>query len=310
MTVSDVLQIAVPNPFVEGRTRVYVIPSDPITLIDTGIATDKAFEALAAGLREHGLSVGDVQRVILTHKHIDHIGNAWKIQRESGAKILIHENECHAISDVDPGGKRFADLVAERLRGWNVPASDRPGDSSDARPKWKLESAEVEGLVDGQRIEIADGHLEVIHTPGHTMGSICLRYGPFLFSGDHILPDISPNVGGGDMRNRGMLRHYLTSLERVQNLDDEFQVMPGHGEPFTNVANRCDELLRHHEERLEKTLEILRAGPRVVYDVARELFGIMEDFHVVLGCAEANSHLEYLCEQGQVTCDRGEYRLT
>ena len=176
-------------------------------------------------------------------------------------------------------------------------------------PAWELEPATVKGLVDGQLIELADGHFEVIHTPGHTMGSICLRYGPYLFTGDHVLPDISPNVGAGDMRRSGMLEYFFASLERLQKMTDVVEVMPGHGEPFGDLRQRCRELVNHHEERLDKTVAILRDEPRTVYEVACELFGLLEDFHIVLGCAEANAHLEFLVDQCQVTSDDGKFRL-
>jgi glyoxylase-like metal-dependent hydrolase (beta-lactamase superfamily II) len=304
-------RISIPNPFFEGRNSVYVIVSDPVTLIDTGIATDKAFQTLKSGLAAHGISISDVRRVILTHKHIDHIGNAWRIQgeRTDEIEILAHESECGAVEDVDPLGERFYQLVSQRLREWNAPESSQPVFSPSAMPAWELEPAVAKGLVDGQQIDLADGQLEVIHTPGHTMGSICLSYGPYLFTGDHVLGDISPNVGAGEMRRNGMLEHFFASLERVQNMTDVVDVMPGHGKPFSKLRQRCRELVNHHEERLDKTVDILRNEPRSVYEVACELFGQLADFHIVLGCAEANAHLEFLVDQCQVARDDGKFRL-
>ena len=107
------------------------------------------------------------------------------------------------------------------------------------------------GLVDGDRLSQGDGELEVFHTPGHTMGSLCFRYGNALFSGDHVLPKISPNVGGGDLRRQGMLRYYLDSLDRIAQLDHEdLTVSPGHGEPFQALRGRCEQLIGHHHHRL------------------------------------------------------------
>lgn len=309
--MSNVHRIAVPNPFFEGRNSVYLIDTDPLTLIDSGVATGKAFQSLLAGLADHGCQIGDVRRVILTHKHIDHIGNAWRIQRESNAQLLIHESEQNAIEDVDPSGQRFSQLVADQMQKWKVPqAGQRLNESSNPLPKWELESAQTEGLSDGQRIPLADGELEVIHTPGHTMGSICLRYGSHLFTGDHVLQDVSSNVGGGDMRHTGMLSHFISSLDKMLKLSPETKVLPGHGAPFQSLHERCIELKLHHDERLEKTTTILSAGPRTVYEVARELFGEMDGFHIVLGCAEANAHLELLMDRQQVSHDEGSFYRT
>src|SRR6185503_17764127 len=133
----------------------------------------------------------------------------------------------------------------------------------------------------------------------------------YLFSGDHILPDVSPNIGGGDMSKPRLLGHFFDSIERVRQLaDHQLTVLPGHGDPFTNLAERCDELRSHHQERLEKITSILTVEEsKSAYEVAQHLFGDLKDFHVVLGCAEAGSHLEYLQTEGLVTRHNGGYRL-
>ncbi len=296
-------RIPVPNPFFEGRNSVYLIKSDPITLIDTGVATDKAFAQLSEGLANQGLTTADVRRVILTHKHIDHIGSAWRIQRDGGAEVYIHELETRSLVDIDPSGKRFGELVSQRLEKWQAPPAPASPDSTSKMPQWTLEACESPiALQDGDAIETEHGPIAVIHTPGHTMGSVCLKLGDeALFTGDHVLRAISPNVGAGDMRSRGMLTHFLNSLQKVHPLGDEIVLYPGHGSRFDGLATRCDELREHHVERLDKTLAAISHEPKSVYQVALALFGDLADFHIMLGCAEANSHLEYLVDNGRAT---------
>ena len=310
MTELATIPLSIPNPFSEGRNRIYVIPSDPLTLIDTGTATDRAFDAIVSQLDEHGFSIRDVGRVILTHKHIDHIGNAWRIQQESDAEILIHESEMKSVADVDPDSVRFKKMVADRLTQWNVPEDVMSQPKNSASRAWAIQSATPTGLVDGQRIGTSCGELEVLHTPGHTAGSICLKFGRQLFSGDHVLPTITPNVGGGDMRQRGLLKRFLDSLDRTMGLAPHVDlVFPGHGDPFDHLAERCQELIKHHRERLEHTAEFLRQGPLSAYQMARCLFGEMRDYHVVLGCAEAQAHLEFLVDEARVRCQDEMYSL-
>jgi glyoxylase-like metal-dependent hydrolase (beta-lactamase superfamily II) len=292
--------IAIPNPFFEGRNQAYVIVADPITLIDTGVATSRAFVALEDGLKQHGLQIHDVRRVVLTHKHIDHVGNAWRIQQASGADVWIHNSECEAVVNVDPTGEGFVHSVIDRLREWHAPDHIQTATFSHAMPHWEIEPADVRGLVDGQQLTFESGHLEVLHTPGHTVGSICLRLASQLFTGDHVLPGISPNVGGGDLRHRGLLGQFFGSLERIKRISDNLVAMPGHGEPFSTLGPRCDELIAHHHERLDAIRQTLRRGPLTVYELAVDLFGQMDDFHVILGCAEAHAHLEWLVERAQV----------
>lgn len=310
--VPPIYDIRIPNPFFEGANSVYVIRAEPLTLIDTGVASHRACEALIAGLHEHKLELADIERVLLTHKHIDHIGNAWRVQQCSAAEVLIHETELEAVEHVDPRGERFADLVRERLQQWHVPSSELRENTSNKEFGWEIEPLQAAGLVDGQQLELGGGKLQVVHTPGHTMGSVCLKFHHYLFTGDHVLQELSPNVGGGDMRQRGLLQLYLRSLQRVAAMDRErpLHAMPGHGQPFGQLRQRCDELMAHHDQRIAKTLHIIREhGALTVYEVARQLFGQMQDFHIVLGCAEAAAHLEYLIEKDQLVCRHDKFEL-
>ncbi|MCP4191596.1 MAG: MBL fold metallo-hydrolase [Planctomycetaceae bacterium] len=287
--------LRVSNPFFEGANTVYLIESDPLTLIDTGVATEIAYERLLSQLKETGLRVEDIRRVILTHKHIDHIGNAWRIQQLNQAEILIHESEMRSIENVDAQSVRFAKVANQRLAAWQVPSGE-VADSSQL-PSWEIEPVQGSALRDGDEIDLGGGEtMQVIHTPGHTRGSICLLYEDHLFSGDHILEDISPNVGGGDMRQQGLLKLFLQSLKRVQEIPGSPHVLPGHGDRFDGLAQRCQTLMDHHQERLDQIMEILNGKELTVYQVACELFGQLNDFHIFLGCAEANSHLEHLVE--------------
>lgn len=312
MASPTVLPLRISNPFFEGRNEVYVILADPITIIDTGIATQRAFDRLVERLAEHQLTVDDIGRVILTHKHIDHIGNAWRVQRTSGAEIMIHESEVSAVVETDSTGDRFRNLVTERMNQWQVNEADRPQDNTSRGQGWEIQPAAATGLTDGQRIDLGTGHhLEVIHTPGHTFGSVCLRLGDQLFTGDHVLKNTSPNVGGGDLRRKGLLKLFLNSLQRMIRLAPEIKtVFPGHGDPFSALAARCKVLADHHQTRLNLLEAIVKKdGELSIYESAVQLFGPLKDHHVFLGCAEAESHLEYLADQGRVTHDNHVYRL-
>ena len=301
--------LRIPNLFFEGRNGVYVIHSDPLTLIDTGVATSKARTELRESLKAENIPIHSIGRIILTHKHIDHIGNAWWLQQESGAEIFIHEMEMESIANVDPDGDRWRTLVRERFESWHVPPDLRTDAGGTRQIDWKIQSAQPTAITEGQMIDLGGADLEVIHTPGHTMGSVCLRLDRVLFSGDHVLPDISPNIGGGDLKHQGLLTAYLKSLQRCQALAPDIDlVFPGHGEPFAHLHKRCQNLCNHHQKRLDDVISILRQhGPSNIYTVATELFGEITQIHTVLGCAEAQAHLEYLVKDGRVACDNNLY---
>jgi glyoxylase-like metal-dependent hydrolase (beta-lactamase superfamily II) len=290
-----VLHIGIPNPMFEGEINLYVIAGDPLTLVDTGIGTPEALAALQAGLEAHGLSIEAVRQVVLTHKHADHIGLARDIHDRSGARVFIHEDDWDGVANLEKRHAEFIPLVRRRLQSFNTPDAEIEALAKflDHGKRFAKETP-AERLHDGQKLQVSDLDLEVIHTPGHTQGSICLRYGRNLFSGDHVLPTISPNIGAGELRRTGMMARFLNSLDRVAPLQSEnVIVLPGHGRPFSNLAQRVAELKAHHAQREAAILEILRSGDRrTVYEIARSLWAKLPGYHLVLGTAEVNAHLE------------------
>jgi hydroxyacylglutathione hydrolase len=298
--------ISVPNPYFEGTNSVYLIESDPLTLIDSGMCFDDARDVLERGLAEHGYKFEDIGQLILTHKHVDHVGQAAAVQERSGAKVYIHAHDRAEVQGMEAGHQRFVANIRDLLTRWGVPLENmRALAGSMETNGWTTRSVVAEELQAGDRIPLGAHELEVIHTPGHTLGCICLRMGRYLFTGDTVLPDISPNVGGGDLERAGLLRKFFDSLERVRALQEsDTLAMPGHGAPFATLDARCRALLDHHRFRLDQITTLLADGqPRTVYEVASALFGTMRHIHLMLGTAEAHSHLEYLAEEGAIRAE-------
>lgn len=308
---APVFHIGIPNPMFEGVLNLYLIAGDPLTVIDTGIGTPEALVALEAGLESHGLVVEAIERVVLTHKHADHIGLASEIHERSGATVYIHEDDWDGLANLDERHAEFIPLVCQRLRDFHTPEAEVEAMAKFlSHGKRFAKQTPAEKLTDNQILPFEGQHLEVLHTPGHTQGSICLKYGRYLFSGDHVLPTISPNIGAGELRRTGMMRKYLDSLERVAKLQsDDLIVLPGHGSQFSNLAERAAQLRSHHDEREQAILKILRdSGPLTVYEVARKLWSKLPGYHLALGTAEVNSHLEKSVEDGQVRPDSGRFQ--
>jgi glyoxylase-like metal-dependent hydrolase (beta-lactamase superfamily II) len=311
-SAAPVFHIGLPNPMFEGELNMYVIAGDPLTVVDTGIGTPEALAAMEAGLADHGLSIEAIRQVVLTHKHADHIGLARDIRDRSGATVYVHEDDYEGVADLDARHDLFVPLVIARLREFHTPESDIEGLAKFlGHGKRFARETPAEKLRDGQKLQV-DGHdLEVIHTPGHTQGSICLLYGQSLFSGDHVLPTISPNIGAGEMRRSGMMQRFLDSLDRIARYENQgVTVYPGHGGPFTNLAQRCGQLKAHHVEREQTILGALRGGsPKTVYEVARTLWPKLPGYHLVLGTSEVNSHLEKLVDDGTAIAQDGRFSL-
>lgn len=311
-TEAPVFHIGLPNPMFEGELNMYVIAGDPLTLIDTGIGTPEALVALEAGLAAHGMAIEDVGQIVLTHKHADHIGQAREIHDRSGAPVYVHEDDWDGVANLDARHVEFVPLVVRRLRDFHTPEAEIEALTKFlGHGKRFARETPAEKLRDGQKLKVSGHDLEVIHTPGHTQGSICLRYGRQLFSGDHVLPTISPNIGAGELRRRGMMQRFLDSLDRVARLQsDDMVVYPGHGGPFSNLAQRAAELKAHHGQREAKIFEALRSGgPKTVYETAHTLWSKLPGYHLTLGTAEVNAHLEKLIDESRVREEDGRFQV-
>jgi glyoxylase-like metal-dependent hydrolase (beta-lactamase superfamily II) len=308
-----VLHIGIPNPMFEGDLNLYVIAGDPLTLVDTGIGTPEALAALEAGLASHGFALADVKQVLLTHKHADHIGLAADIRERSGATVYIHEDDWPGLADLDQRHGEFVPLVVERLRLAHTPEDEIQNLVKFlGHGKRFARQTEAEKLHDGDTFQISGQTLEVIHTPGHTQGCVCFRYGQHLFTGDHVLPTISPNIGAGEMRRTGMMQRFLDALERIAAYQtDDLIALPGHGPAFSNLAERCGQLRDHHLKREEKILNVLRERdePLTIYEISKTLWSKLPGYHLTLGTAEVNSHLEKAVADELVTESEGRFRL-
>lgn len=315
MNTPPVHRISIPNPYFEGANNAWLIAADVPTLIDTAIGTPAAWDALVAGLAAHGYAPSDIQQLILTHKHFDHTGLAWKLlEAAPQLKIYAHREDIDEIIHLDQRINRFTSAKTDQLRAWGVPEAELRTHAAYPIPsEWDMRPVHPLPIADNQSLDLGAGaQLNIIHTPGHTMGCLTLKLDRYLFVGDHVLPSLSPNIGGGDIDKPNLLTHYLASLDRIAPLQSQnLLVLPGHGAPFTRLAERCHSIAKHHHQRLDRIANMLTTHkPLTVYQIAHALFGEMKSIHLLLGCAEANAHLQYLQQQSraQVTSD-GRWRL-
>lgn len=297
-------RIPLPNPYFEGEINVWLIDTDPLTLIDAGLGNDESLQALKAGLAEHGRKLADVRRLILTHRHPDHIGLASHILEESNAEVFVHANDWLQVTQLEKQSASLPDRLTHHLSLWGVPTEliTHVARFFVEAPLWAT-SVPATAVNEGHTFPSAEGDLVVHHTPGHTSGSMSIQFQNHFFCGDHVLQRISPNVGAAEFGTERMLTRYLDSLEKTIHLDavSALTACPGHGPAFSGLGDRCRWLIHHHHEREEKILSWLTDhSPATVYEVASYLFGEMPTVHLMLGTGEAYVHLEKLRNQGDL----------
>ncbi|MFG3493903.1 MBL fold metallo-hydrolase [Streptomyces sp. NPDC047928] len=318
-----VWSIAVPipdNPL--GHTLVHVLDTDrgPV-LIDTGWDDPGSRDVLAAGLTALGTSVADVHGVVITHHHPDHHGLSGQVREASGAWIAMHPADTAVVRRTRsaPPGTWLAYLAA-KLTAAGAPAHHTApllAAGADAATLPGLRPALPDrDIVPGERLDLAGRRLRAVWTPGHTPGHVCLHleeehpamlpgHGR-LFSGDHLLPGISPHIGlyedPDDTTATDPLGDYLDSLERIGRLGAA-EVLPAHQHAFTGAAARVRELLAHHEARLTALLGLLSA-PRTPWQLAERMEWNRPWARIPYGSrniavAEAEAHIRHLVERGR-----------
>lgn len=235
-----------------------------VHLIDAGLIADDSLEHLQRGLAVMGKTLDDLASVTATHLHPDHIGLANELRMRTGAKVGLHplDEETLLAPPADP---------AEFFDAWGVPEERREEIAGQPRNIQPVR-ADVP-LRDGDRLDIPGRDLVVVHTPGHTRGSICIadRELGVLFTGDHVLPDQFPGLGADAVQAGNPIRDYLHSLERVAEYD-ELEVLPGHGWRFRGIAARAAASAAHHSRRTAEVAEVLATTTGLtVWEIASRL---------------------------------------
>ncbi len=290
----------------------YLIKADDgYVLVDCGWDTPDVLEALEAALREAGVGLSDVRTLVATHYHQDHYGLAGTLLRLGRLRLLMHRLDWLYVDT------HFADLAAyrENTLSWLARNGLAPRPISD-EDRWAWESLQRFTLVapdemveDGQVLRAGRHAFQVVWTPGHTPGHICLFDAEqrLLIAGDHVLDPITPNVSFWGDDHGNPLGDFLESLRKVAALEADL-VLPAHGEPFSGLQRRVGELLAHHDEREQAMLQAMDGHDATATEIARrvpwtrrrQLFDDLPLPQQRMAVSETLSHLRELEAQGSV----------
>ena len=297
-----IFEIEIPVPFGVKYVNAYLINSGVLGLIDPGPRTSKAIDALDGALRKLGVSLENVERLIFTHRHVDHIGMANRIRMISDAETCIHESEKNAASNFYEEFDKTVQSVLAPVTEAGVPkhiVKKMPEYYSVIREV--CEPVEIDKpLKDSDTLDFGEIKLNVIHCPGHSIGSICLYESErrLLFTGDHVLKEITPNPFASGLSEHATLKRYLDSLRKVEKVPVEIG-LPGHGDLIYDFPSVVRNLYAHHDARKKLVAEILMGGPKTPFEVSKEMFGNLPMSETLLGLAEAAGHLEELSSENR-----------
>ena len=313
-------RLEIPVPFLEagGPANVYAIEDADgrLTLFDTGIGTADGIAALRGQAAERGLDLRRLSRIVISHGHLDHFGNAQLLSEESGARVYVHAHDREKVL----GHGRFADLL-QRHRPYFLNALGVPEPSLDeliARVSKSRDSvryvdeARLAPLHDGEVLTFKHFSATVKHMPGHTPGLVCLHAERqrLFFADDHVLARVSPNPvldfvhGDGDDKFRA-LSSYLRGAKWVRGLELD-AVLPGHGPAFRGHQALLDGLFGFDGVRQQKLLDGLQYGPRSAFDLLPVVFPRRDLGRLMLMLSEVLGNLEVLEDQGKIRRERAD----
>lgn len=299
----NIFRIILPTPFPVGGVNAFLIKGDPLTLVDCGTNTDEGYEKLVAKLREHGLVIQDLEVILITHGHLDHMGLLGRLLDESNAEAYAHRVAVERSGRYDESHDENVEFYTQTMRESGVPEETIKlfDKFQRAHAPYGATAHIQHALEEGDTV----GPFKVVHVPGHSPSDV-LFHDPrhqIAFTGDHVLKGITPNPilrrPTPDNPNPNSLIEYIDSLRRTHTLDLKV-CYPGHGSPITDHRAIIDDLFERVENRTARILDFLEDGPKTPHEVTMGLFPKIDPKQYMLGLSVAIGHLELLQQRDVV----------
>ena len=305
---AGVHRLAIPTPFAVGRVNVYLIDDDPLTLVDAGPNSGTSFDELTRGIASLGHSLEDIELVILTHQHIDHLGLVSLVASHSGADVA-------ALDVAVPFVERFSEeaeaddaFARDVMLRHGIPEDVVSALQSVSRAfrAWGARADVTRVLHDGDTMELRDRTFQIFHRPGHSPTDTIFLDPErrMLLAADHLLAHISSNPlitrprDGSTARPKALVT-YLESLKATREMELDL-VLPGHGDPITDHRSLIDERFAMHRRRAEKLHRLIAERPRSAYELAQSLWGNIAVTQAYLTLSEVLGHTDILLDEGRV----------
>ena len=305
------LPMPIPGHTLGGVCAFLVRDDDGYALLDAGMDIPASVEALDGHLAVLNVPASALHTIVATHCHPDHLGQAARLRALSGARVWLHALDAALVHPEHPTGD--ADL--EALADWLARHGFPPAEAEQARAS--VDTYNGRGfllapdrlLEGGETLSVGPYRFEVVWTPGHTPGHICLFESThrLLLTGDHLFAKAAPNVRLMSYSPVDTMARYVESLKLIAALSAE-RALPAHGEPFEQVAARAGEVIRHQLDRRERLRTMMTARPQTAYELAQIVWGpgartTWDSFHARLkrnAALTLAAHLEQLAEDGEI----------
>jgi glyoxylase-like metal-dependent hydrolase (beta-lactamase superfamily II) len=311
--VSGIHRLPIPTPFRVGRVNCYLIEDDPLTLVDVGPNSARSLVALEDALREHEHRLEDLERIVITHQHTDHLGLVGIIAERAGAEVCALDLLAPVVEDFSVHADHNDELAQALMLRHGIARDVVTALAAMSRAfrGWGGSAPVTHVLSDGGELRFAGRTFEVLHRPGHSPSDTVFydRERGELLAGDHLIKHISSNpviaqpLGGrsgepGSGRPRSLIM-YMESLRETREMAIE-TVLPGHGHAFGDHATLIDERFAMHERRAGRIAALIAERPRSAHDIAQAIWGNVAVTQAYLTLSEVLGHIDLLLERGEV----------
>jgi glyoxylase-like metal-dependent hydrolase (beta-lactamase superfamily II) len=300
--------LRIPTPFAVGRVNCYLLEDEPLTLVDTGPNSGKALDELNRQLAVHDHSIADLELVILTHQHIDHVGLVEIIVEHSGAEVAALGLAADRLANFKEDAEEEDRFAVELMLRNGIPQEMAFALQTVSRSfrGWGARANVTRPLEDGEDVSFRDRTLQALHRPGHSPSDTVFWDAErrILIAADHLIAHISSNplltrpLDGSPERTQA-LATYIESMRKTRELPARF-VLSGHGEPITDHVALIDDRLAKHDRRKEKIYKLIAEKSRSGYEIAQAIWGNVAVTQAFLTLSEVVGHADLLVNEGRV----------
>ena len=300
--------LRIPTPFAVGRVNCYLNEDEPLTLVDTGPNSGKALDELQSQLAERGHSIDDLELVIVTHQHIDHLGLVEIVVEHSGAEVAALGLAAERLANFKEDAEREDEFAVGVMLRNGIPEDVAGALQSVSRSfrGWGSRAVVTRPLEDGQLLPFGERVLQALHRPGHSPSDTVFwdEERRILIAADHLIAHISSNpliarpLDDSDRRPQALVT-YIESMRKTREMPAEI-VLSGHGEPIVDHVALIDDRIAKHGRRKEKIYKLIAERPRNAYEIAQAIWGNVAVTQAYLTLSEVIGHADLLVNEGRV----------